>query len=572
MKRMALLLILMVPLFLATACYIPGGPIPETPVAPAQVVPIEQKVVVQEEFIYSPYSRTNGSVPADFTCGWDCDYIRFLRYRPLTEDGLPKSVDAVIVLIPGYMGGANSFDYLGRQIVSMAEADDTIGSVEVWAIDRRGNCLEDLTGMNAAEAASDPQIAVDYYFNGLEIGGKTFQGYHSDADLPFLSEFGLELLMKDVWTVITTKIPDSEARRQCVFIGGHSMGGSLTSFFAGWDFDANPATLADAGYMNCAGLIGLDGFVGPRTSSMDEQTYFDTLNKIRSGEESRLNLFTGVTPEAMALLEILAMNAYLFPDEEATLLRNIPYSEETRNLIKLLHSRNLSHYLSGIPALEDYRFTNEAMLGIFLDDNFQPVSFLEASLGFLKGGPVVEKTFPGDLAELLGMGGTIKSDGVFIAWDAGPPYALGTGPLYSWVNFDEVGNASHPNYMDTTGKTIYTTWTEEVTDINAFAHALYRGPSNFMEWYFTNRISLDSQAAAAPFNKDFGLNFLHGDILNTFPIVNFSVRSDPQLKGYNHHDVLFAAVDRPYHRPNEVFGRLLTFVFDNAGGMSVVVP
>ena len=570
MKRT--LVALFFPLLFATSCYLPGGPVPEAPVEPALVVPIEQKVIVQEEFINSPYPRTNGSVPADFSCVWDCDYIHFLRYRPMTEDSQPKPVKAVIVLMPGYMGGANSFDYLGRQIVSMAEADKEEGSVEVWAMERRGNCLEDLKGMNAAEAVADPQIAVDYYFNGASVGGETFKGFHSDADLAVLSEFGLELLMKDVWTVITTKIPDPEARKQCVFIGGHSMGGTFTSFFAGWDFDANPATLDDAGYMNCAGLIGLDGNVGPRTSTMDEQTYFDTLNQIRTGEAKRLNLFPGVTPEAMALLEIMAMNAYMFPDEEATTFKTINYSQATKGLIKLLHSRNLCHYLSGSPSLDDFRYTNEALLGVFLDDNFQPVSFLQASLGFLQGGEVVKKDFPGSLAALLGMGSLIKNDGVFIAWNAGPPDALGTGPLYSWVNFDQVGNAARPDYKDTTGKLTYTTWRDEVTDIKDFALAQYRGPSNFMEWYFTNRISLDSQAAAASFNKNYGLNFLHGDILNSFPIINFPVSTDPLLEGYNHLDVLFAAADRPYRRPNEVFGRLLGFVRDNAGGMDVSVP
>jgi len=305
---------------------------------------------------------------------------------------------------------------------------------------------------------------------------------------------------------------------------------------------------------------------------MEEQTYFETLNKIRSGEESRLNLFTGVTPEAMGLLEILAMNAYMFPDEEATTIKTIPYSQSTKNLIKLLHSRNLGHYLTGSPALKDFRYTNEALLGIFLDDNFEPVSFLQVSMGFIEGGAVVEKDFPGSLAELLGMGSVIKQDGVFIPWNAGPVGDLGTGPLYSWVPFDQVGNAADPDYKDTKGKLTYTTWREEVTDMKDFALAQYSGTSNFMEWYFTNRISVDSQAAAATFNKNYGLNFLHGDALNTMPIINFPVRTDPQLDGYNHLDVLFAAADRPYHRPNEVFGRLLEFVRSNAGGMIVQVP
>ena len=213
--------ILMAPigfLFLLTACYQPGGPIPEAPVAPAAVEPITQAVIVEEELIYSPYPRDNGEIPGSLVCGWDCDYIRFTRYRPETV-GMPKEVEAVIVLIPGYMGGANSFDYIGRQLVSLAEADPAVGSLEVWAVDRRTNCLEDLSGMNAAEEAGDPGIAVDYYYHGREVSGHTFQGFLGEPDVPFLSEFGLKLLMDDIETIITTMIPNAADRKATVFIG-----------------------------------------------------------------------------------------------------------------------------------------------------------------------------------------------------------------------------------------------------------------------------------------------------------------------------------------------------------------
>ena len=40
--------------------------------------------------------------------------------------------------------------------------------------------------------------------------------------------------------------------------GGHSLGGPLTAAFASWDFDGDPATRRDAGYKQCAGLVGLD--------------------------------------------------------------------------------------------------------------------------------------------------------------------------------------------------------------------------------------------------------------------------------------------------------------------------
>ncbi len=552
---------------LLPACYQPGGPVPEAPVAPASLEPIPQAVIVEEGFLYSPYPRDNGQIPAGFVGAWDCDYIRFTRYRPETA-GTPKPVEAIVVLIPGYMGGANSFDYIGRQLVSLAEADEGVGSLEIWAVERRTNCLEDLTGMNAAEAAGDPGIAVDYYYHGLELSGNTFQGFLGEPDVPFLSEFGLALLMKDIGTILSEMLPDGADPKDTVFIGGHSAGGGYASYFAGWDFDGDAATEEDAGFRNCAGLIGLDGTVGPRSGGFIEETeYARRLSEIRSGAAARLNLLMGVTPEALSLFELIGMYAHLFPDAESTLARDVPYSDSVASLMRLLHSKDPVHFLTGTPSFADFRYTNEAVLGAFFDDNFNPVGILQTSMGFLQGGPVVQKDFPGDLADLLGLFG-IQKDGLFIPWDAGPPDGLATGPLYSWVNFDEVGNASDPDYQDTAGALTYTNWREEVADIQDVAVSLYRGNTNFPEWYYTSRIGLDGEAASAPYAHSYGLDFFHNDRIESLPLLNLRAS---ELEGYNHQDVLFAAADRPTHRESEILRPMMDFVFANSTG-SVAVP
>jgi len=578
-------------LLLLGGCYNPGGPVPEDALPPAAREPIPQRVIVEEEKIYSPAPRDNGLPPE---C---CDYIHFVRYRPETPDGQPKEVDAILVLMPGYMGGANEFEYLGRQLVSMAEAGGR-GSLEVWAIDRRPNCLEDLTGMNAAEESGqlpDPQIAVDYYYSGSSFHGRTFDGFLEEEDVPFLSEFGLKLAMEDVYTVITTKVPDSEDRRSAVFVGGHSLGTPLAGLFAGWDFDGAPDTLEDAGYRNCAGLILLDGPVFyedlERFNSIGEEDYLQRVEDIRTGAAPRFDFVEGVTPEAMALLEILGLCAAASPDEESSVFRDVTYSGDVALLVGMLHSKDVVHFASGVPAVSDFRYTNEAALGVFMDDNFQPVKMLQVSLGFLHGGPVVEKTFPGPLADLVGMSG-IDRDGLFIAWDAGPPGEPATGPLYSWVNFDEVGNVANPDYQDCEGEFTYTTMLEETSDIQDFAHILYRGPSNFTEWYFASRLRLDMRAAGAPFNAEQGLTFFHNSRVDV-PVIAFgaphgdvpdisgwdeyreSIASTEFITimapGYNHLDIIAAAVDRPSHRKNVVFEPLMDFVLRHSGG-TVLVP
>ena len=202
---------------MATACYNTQGPVPENPHQPPTRELLPQNVIVAEETIYAPAPRDNGTPPPE------CDYIRYLRYRPQTLDGLPKEVRAILVLLPGYGGGAASFDYLGRNLVAMAEMNNA-GSIEVWALERRPNCLEDLSAMNAAEAARDPDRAPDYYYFNKPVNGRTFPGFLQQDEVPFLSEFGLKLFMEDIFTVLSSKIPDQAVRKNTVFIGGHSLG------------------------------------------------------------------------------------------------------------------------------------------------------------------------------------------------------------------------------------------------------------------------------------------------------------------------------------------------------------
>jgi hypothetical protein len=107
-----------------------------------------------------------------------------------------------------------------------------------------------------------------------------------------------------------------------------------------------------------------------------------------------------------------------------------------------------------------------------------------------------------------------------------------------------------------------------MVDIQDVAVSLYRGGTNFPEWYYTTRIGLDSQAATTPYGSSHGLNFLHNDRIEELPLKNINA-SD--LEGYNHQDVLFAAADRPTHRRSEVLGPMMDFVFAESSG-TVTVP
>ena len=607
-------------LILAAGCYQPGGPVPEEPHSPAErsytQAQVDAMVVMEEQVISSP------ELPDAYGAPDVCDTIHFLRFRladgstvdPEDPDGVDvENTDAMLVMLPGLIEGANGFEYLGRQLVYLAKTQDD-ANMEVWAVERRNNRIEDLSAANYIEDQLDAgaitideaaQMAIDYYYLGQEFNGRTFDGWLTNEDVPYLAEFGLELDTLDVYTVIEAMVPDPEVRRNKLFVGGHSLGGIMTSMFAGWDLDGNPETLDDAGFNNCAGLFGFDTIVTPISDVLDiylrilpeplynmvtdmtEGVYAEIVKNLREDPASdRILPLPMIGAEAMALLEALALLADWAPDAECTMIHEVPYSESVEILLRFFHSRDLTTFMDGVPQITDFRYTNEAMLGVIFDDSFVPIGMIQNSMGFLGGGAVLEKQFP--LPDLI-KGIPLISDvmamilghgDMFIANDAGPSaFELGKGPLYHWVNFDEVGDEGDPLYQDTAGEVTYTTKANEVADIQDVARAIYKGPANLTEWYFSTRLLIDLMAALFPYGTEYGLNFLHGDRVGEMPKIEFLAEQGVLkcelfdlllpyeyefIEGYNHLDVLTASANTPGHRENEVIRPLIDFVLENA--------
>ena len=150
-----------------------------------------------------------------------------VRYGP----GTPA---AVLLLMPGYLGGAGSFDRLARQIVTLHP------TWAVWAVDRRSNLLEDHSALLGRDIPTLQRIVR----SGLPA--------RPASSLPFMKDWGLDTTLRDWHEAVL------EARKLTpnVFIGGHSMGGTLTGLYAAYDFGGV------AGERDVRGLIMLDGLPG----------------------------------------------------------------------------------------------------------------------------------------------------------------------------------------------------------------------------------------------------------------------------------------------------------------------
>ena len=106
--------------------------------------------VVSEQLITIP----GGEPASPYGAPKACDNVSFLRFKSKDAPADAEQADAAFLMVPGVLEGANGFEFMGRQMVYMAQKE--FGKhIEVWAMDRRANCLEDLTGTQAAEQELD---------------------------------------------------------------------------------------------------------------------------------------------------------------------------------------------------------------------------------------------------------------------------------------------------------------------------------------------------------------------------------------------------------------------------------
>jgi hypothetical protein len=468
----------------------------------------------------------------------------------------------------------------------VAAAADKGQHIEFWALDRRSNCLEDHTGDQAGLATKNLHTAIDYYYRHKEINGRTFAGYQTSDQVAWLAHVGLAQTVTDEYDVMVHELPSAVFRRQKVFCGGHSLGGFLTGYFAEWDFDGNPATTADAGYNQCAGYFALDSTVaasapgfgstvpsGILPSSDSSAAWVNA--ELQSGQLTRIISAPAlINPETMNLLGIAGLSARLDPTGVSDLVHYTPSNFNIDATLRLLFSRDYANFISGTPGVRDFRMTGNAVLGSLLDNNSQPLAFLETSVGFFKGGPVVDKNFPlpGDLTKnpsLPFLATAFGGDKRAIPADAGSP--AGTGPLYTWLTYDEIGTAADPGYRSSDG-TLFTTRDKEVTDLAELARSLSEAPLDFTEWYFPTKMVTDLYLSDSAEIKKYAV---HTDGVAARPVL--TVRGGAGIilsaggttgtlvvaPGYHHLDVLTAAATQNNGTPEPVSTNLVQFVISH---------
>ena len=504
-----------------------------------------------------------------------CDWIQYVRFRSVTGPTQSMEADAVAVLMPGIMEGAGAFRILGRNAVR--EAARRGRAIEVWALDRRANCLEDLTGLNRFEQTGDSRDATDYYFRGKAIDGRTFAGW--DVNDRVLADIGMAQTISDYGAVLTRELPSQPWRERHVICGGHSLGGPLTQIFAGWDFDGDRSTDADAGFRQCAGFVGFESMLdldltkdspllraGINLLSLGQVNFLRriSVSALKSGRIPRRVDLPGADPLSTTVLEALGTAAFKAPEAAATpMLDAVPRAKSIEEYYHLMGSANFSRILFSKDSIRDYSYTNAGLLGQLLDDNGTPFSGIRISFGFFEGGPLRRNTVADQVSLIPGLNLALQKNNLMLPRKQKPG-----GPLTGWRNYDALG--SGPTQV---GAGLTTPGTE-VTDARDLARILHEGPTNFTESYFPTRIVSDLAAFyigdrggdLAPFTYDHPMRRKpRMDALGGSGVAKKAGLGSPDpfvmMPGYEHVDAITAAEKQNNGKP-EGSTKVLTDLID----------
>ncbi len=400
----------------------------------------------------NPIAAAHAATPAEF------DFVRVVRYR--VDADPPKPARAIAVLMPGFLGGAGSYDPMARAIVRRSKGDDAF---EAWAVDRRSNLMEDHHGLEVAQVKKDPEIALGYYFDDAEAEGKKFAGFLQPDEVAFESEWGLETTVGDLASVI--HVVGAADRKARVVLVGHSLGASIVEEYAAWDFAGTP------GFTELAGLVLIDGMTRNEGAAAPPVTKDEYVNGKSAGLFSSpgLDAIRATTPyvalpflglDIYPIAAITSMRSRLAPEKIA----KDPYRDKAFQTLLSLGS---------VP-----KMTNRGAMGLAFDSESNGISFAAVSCGTSKGGPTEKYT------SLLGGQLSQPSD----------PDAT-----YDWVEYDQVSPKEH-------------------TSTDDIARSWYEGPGlDFAEWYFPARLAGDTPAAGSlvlkkgdwPLDEQ-GLRAMHG--------------------------------------------------------------
>jgi pimeloyl-ACP methyl ester carboxylesterase len=436
-------------------------------------------------------------------------------YTRFRMDGGPQP-DAILILIPGFEGGANDFKNLAENLIPRAILPPTNLVVEVWAFDRRTNQLEDLAGSNIAERRLEPQIALDWFFGDeLEIpldpvlaaGPNRRAVFYDSTDVPFIANWTPLVFARDIDAVVDAA--DAVVRNHNVFLGGHSMGTTFTARYASTDFNLSGVGAPQPGYAKLRGLVLLEGSGG---STSGAPLSSDTLDRIIASFDG--GLYGAVKNPSSPGRCVDGTTACTIANEAATCAGQVPpkctltttayafvpgalnprvLAVSEPNAIQGAYDPNTT---LAIAAVDQGVGTKKCAQGansgaVCTADSECPSSTCDDSaiskvpdLSGLKFLPV--STVAGGIGSFVNSNGFIASLFPFLATSVGGPGPT-IGGLFTWKDiFHGTDAASTPDKGPAPTSLPAPVWgrVAQVTSMTRLLDAFFVGDTNFSDWYY----------------------------------------------------------------------------------------
>jgi hypothetical protein len=214
----------------------------------------------------------------------------------------PARARHVLVLSPGTSAGAGYFVPLARDLVRR------LPGWQVWAVERRENLFEDHSVLDRVRAGKAPVADLFPYYLGWLTGGGPPQHFQPAADAVTAParEWGMRVAVEDLRRVIRA----ARNGGRTVVLGGHSLGGTITTAYASWDFGGR------AGARDLAGLVFIDG--GSSSNPVDAEQARTERDAIATGSPFNDLVGLGVPWAAGVFAAVGSTLALKAPDERST--------------------------------------------------------------------------------------------------------------------------------------------------------------------------------------------------------------------------------------------------------------
>lgn len=277
-----------------------------------------------------------------------------------------KKAKNVLVMEPGTSAGGAYFVPLAKWLVELDP------EWQVWAVERRENLLEEQKELQKYKQGKVTSKEFFDYYLGYLGHEKEFPKHYkaltgAEAAADGAKEWGMNVAVNDLHVVI-------EAAKKLggkVVLAGHSLGGSVVTAYATWDFGGKP------GAEGLSGLVYIDGGSSPVPVTKEQAG--EELAKIKP--ESPWLAFGGIPAPDLGLFSMTGSATAYYKPEEASA------AEEFAFLPLSLKAKNSNG--------EVVKATNEAEFGYGVNVGSSPPNLAAAQVHAGKG--LAEPLAPSEL-------------------------------------------------------------------------------------------------------------------------------------------------------------------------------